>query len=132
MLETINVATAARAQLLDITREVREALLRLGAGEGLCHVFVPHTTAGITINENADPSVQRDILVYLDRLVPWQSDYAHSEGNSAAHIKASLLGSSVTVPVERGRLALGTWQGIYLAEFDGPRHRRVVVKLVTE
>ena len=127
MQQTISVNTSGRSQLLDITAEVEQALRRLQAGDGICHLFVAHTTAGITINENADPSVRRDIVAYLDRLVPWQGDYAHSEGNAAAHIKASLLGSSVTVPVQDGRLVLGTWQGIYLAEFDGPRRRQIVV-----
>ncbi|MGQ9555872.1 MAG: secondary thiamine-phosphate synthase enzyme YjbQ [Anaerolineae bacterium] len=132
MQQIISVNTSGRSQLLDITAEVEQALRRLQARDGICHLFVPHTTAGITINENADPSVRRDIVAYLDRLVPWQGDYAHSEGNAAAHIKASLLGSSVTVPVQDGRLVLGTWQGIYLAEFDGPRRRQVVVTFSAE
>jgi len=130
--ETVVVQTSARSQLVDITERVEQALRELPSRDGVCHVFVPHTTAGITINENADPSVRRDILAYLDRLVPWQGDYAHTEGNSAAHIRASLIGFSVMVPVDDGRLALGTWQGIYLAEFDGPRQRRVIVKLLAE
>ena len=132
MQETVVVQTSARSQLVDITERVEQALRELPSRDGVCHVFVPHTTAGITINENADPSVRRDILAYLDRLVPWQGDYAHTEGNSAAHIRASLIGFSVMVPVDDGRLALGTWQGIYLAEFDGPRQRRVIVKLLAE
>lgn len=128
-MQVIEVETSARSQLVDVTRKVAEAL---GAerGDGVCHVFVLHTTAGITINENADPSVGRDLLAHLERLVPWEGGYAHSEGNSAAHIKASLLGSCVSLPVQAGRLVQGTWQGIFLAEFDGPRRRRLAVQFV--
>jgi secondary thiamine-phosphate synthase enzyme len=97
--------------------------------EGICQVFVPHTTAGILINEGADPSVRRDILNQLDKIVPWSGDYQHREGNSPAHIKASLVGSSETIFIENGRLVLGTWQSIYFCEFDGPRHRQVIVKI---
>lgn len=127
MRQTITVQTASRSQLLEITAEVRGLLRRHDAREGTCHVFVPHTTAGVTINENADPSAARDMLAYLARLVPWEAGYSHGEGNSAAHIKASMVGSSVAVPVSEGRLLLGTWQGIYLAEFDGPRRRSVII-----
>jgi len=132
MIETITLQTKSRSELIDITSLVQDALSRMSTSEGICHVFVPHTTAGITINEDADPSVRHDLLTYLERLVPWQGGYTHREGNAAAHIKASLLGSSVSVPIVDGRLALGTWQGIYFAEFDGPRHRRVHVKIAAE
>jgi secondary thiamine-phosphate synthase enzyme len=101
-----------------------------GMQNGVCHVFVPHTTAGVTLNENWDPTVRADILMELDKIVPWHDNYHHAEGNAAAHIKASLVGCSQTLLVEDGRLVLGTWQGIFLAEFDGPRRRRVLVKLV--
>jgi secondary thiamine-phosphate synthase enzyme len=98
--------------------------------EGLCQVFVPHTTAGIVVNENADPDVCADMLAWLERTVPDNEDYRHAEGNSPAHLKATLVGQSATIPVERGRLALGTWQGLFLAEFDGPRERTIVVSVV--
>lgn len=130
MAEIIMVETQARSQMIDITAQVREALARISGDEGICYLFTLHTTAGITINENADPSVRRDILAHLEKLVPWQGEYNHMEGNSAAHIKAGLLGFSLAVPVENGRLLLGTWQGIYLAEFDGPRRRKVAVQFV--
>jgi secondary thiamine-phosphate synthase enzyme len=134
VIETLTVYTRARAQLLDITAEVQTALHRLASSQsdGICLVSVPHTTAGLLINENADPSVGRDLLATLDRLVPWAGDYIHSEGNAAAHVKATLVGSSVSLPVEAGQLLLGTWQGIYLAEFDGPRRRQVHIKFVAE
>ena len=124
------VQTGRREELLDISSVVLADLQRSGVREGLCHVFVPHTTAAVTINENADPSVKRDILVKLADLIPEHDNYRHLEGNSDAHLKASLLGLSVTVPVVDGRLLLGTWQGIYFAEFDGPRRRRYLVKIV--
>jgi secondary thiamine-phosphate synthase enzyme len=122
----ISVRTPERETLVDITERVEAAVSQaLPGSTGLIGVFVPHTTAGVTINEGADPSVTRDILEGLRRLVPRDAGYRHAEGNSDAHIKASLLGSSVLVPVQQGRLRLGTWQSIYLAEFDGPRNRRV-------
>jgi secondary thiamine-phosphate synthase enzyme len=96
----------------------------------MCHIFVPHTTAGLTINENADPTVQSDLLKELDKIVPWRDGYDHAEGNAAAHIKSSLVGQSHLVQIDGGRLKLGTWQGIYLAEFDGPRTRKVWVKVI--
>lgn len=114
----------------DITSEVNAALQRLGASEGICQVFVPHTTAGIVINENADPDVCADMLEWLDAAVPQHARYRHAEGNSPAHIKATLAGQSAAIPVEGGRLALGTWQGVFLAEFDGPRERTVVINVV--
>ena len=123
----VDVQTGSRTQLLDITNIVAAELARSGVKSGTCTVYMPHTTAGLTINENADPDVARDILTGLARLVPATGDYHHAEGNSDAHIKASLTGFTVTVPVIDGRLALGTWQAIYFCEFDGPRSRRVLV-----
>jgi secondary thiamine-phosphate synthase enzyme len=119
----ISVVTPARETLVDITRQIQDTLA--GSLTGVVSVFVPHTTAGITINEGADPSVACDLVDGLARLVPRDTGYRHAEGNSDAHIKTSLIGSQVTVPVEGGRLRLGTWQSVYLAEFDGPRTRRV-------
>jgi secondary thiamine-phosphate synthase enzyme len=122
---TLDVNTDERVAFVDITRKV-EALVR-DAGDGAVLVYVPHTTAGVTINEDADPSVRADLAMALDRIVPGDLPFAHLEGNSDAHTKASLMGSSLTVPVLAGALQLGTWQGIYFAEFDGPRRRRVLV-----
>jgi len=130
MIAQLEIATRSAAELVDITAEVQQTVKEKGMQSGVCHVFVPHTTAGLTLNENWDPSVRVDMLMELDKIVPWQDNYRHGEGNSAAHIKASLMGASQTILVEDGRLVLGTWQGIYLAEFDGPRRRRVLVKLV--
>ena len=122
---TLEVRTQRRVSFVDITRDVA-ALVR-DAGDGVVLVYVPHTTAGVTINENADPSVRDDLEMALQRLVPEDLPFTHAEGNSDAHTKASLMGSSVSVPVQGGALQLGTWQGIYFAEFDGPRRRRVTV-----
>jgi secondary thiamine-phosphate synthase enzyme len=125
----LGVRTSAREALVDITAQVQAAIDRERPGhDGLVHVFVPHTTAGVTINEGADPAVAKDILAALDRMVPRSAGYLHAEGNSDAHIKATLVGSQVTVPVSSGRLRLGTWQSIYFAEFDGPRSRRVWIE----
>lgn len=123
----IDIPTHARTGLLDITGIVAAELAKSGVTNGTCSVYMPHTTAGLTINENADPDVARDILAGLARLVPATGDYRHAEGNSDAHIKASLMGFSVMIPVIDGHLALGTWQAIYFCEFDGPRHRHVLV-----
>jgi len=128
----VEVPTRARTQFLDITGIVASEVAKSGVNTGICYIYVPHTTAGLTINENADPDVARDILAGLARLVPATGDYRHSEGNSDAHIKASLVGFTVNVPVIDGRLALGTWQGIYFCEFDGPRHRHVLVGVLGE
>ncbi len=128
--EQLTVKTSQRTDLVDITRQVAAVVSKARPAGGVCFVYVPHTTAGVTINENADPSVRQDIERVLERLVPWSGGYAHSEGNSAAHVKASLLGATVSIPVERGELRLGTWQGIYLCEFDGPRARQVLVKVI--
>jgi secondary thiamine-phosphate synthase enzyme len=130
-MTAFDVSTRAHTQLIDITDRVQAILHRSGIENGLCVVFVPHTTAGITIQENADPDVQRDLLALLAHTVPDElpgAGYRHSEGNSPAHVKTSLVGSSVTVLIDGGELSLGTWQGIYLCEFDGPRTRRVLVK----
>ena len=122
----ISISTPSREVLVDITQRVQGALAGSARGlSGMVGIFVPHTTAGVTINEGADPSVARDIVEGLARLVPREAGYRHGEGNSDAHIKASLIGSHVAVPVEQGRMRLGTWQSIYLAEFDGPRDRKV-------
>ncbi len=121
----INIATRERSQWVDITAKVAAEVVSSGVANGLCYIFVPHTTAGVTINENADPDVVRDLLGSLERLVPEHGAYRHREGNSDAHLKASLMGFSCVVPVVAGRLGLGTWQGIYFCEFDGPRNRRV-------
>lgn len=128
-METLDVRTSARTDLRNITSEVNAALHKSGTTDGVCVVFVAHTTAGVTINENADPAVSEDIASTLDAMVPWNGPYKHREGNSAAHVKASMVGSSVTVPVHRGNLVLGTWQGIFLCEFDGPRTRHVHIQV---
>ena len=126
---TIAIKTHRRNEFLDITEDVVKTVNQSGLQDGIVVVYVPHTTAGVTINENADPSVVHDILLTLEELVPYKrAGYQHSEGNSDSHVKASLIGSSVMVPVEGGRLSLGTWQGIYFAEFDGPRQRRCVIQ----
>jgi len=129
-MQEIEVSTRERTCMLDITGDVERAVEEIGVKEGLCTVLVPHTTAGITVNENADPSVRRDILAQLAKLVPGDGRYSHTEGNADAHIKASLMGSSVQVPVEGGKLKFGTWQGIFFCEFDGPRRRKVWVSVL--
>ena len=130
-MKVIEIKTSSRSQLVDITEKVQQAVAEFGIRDGLCYLWVPHTTAGLTINENADPSVARDILMELDRRIPWENGYAHSEGNSAAHIKSTLVGCEKTVNIENGRLALGTWQGIYFCEFAGPRKRQVWIKILS-
>lgn len=132
MVEYIAIRSLSRQQFIDITNLVQRVIDKLGIKEGVCIVYVPHTTAGITINEDADPDVIGDIGRYLDRLVPETGEFRHIEGNSPAHIKSSLVGHSVTVPVEDGKLLLGRWQGIFFCEFDGPRSRQVIVKLIRE
>lgn len=124
-MRKISVKTERREQMVDITKPVAKAVAELGATDGVATVFCPHTTAAITINENADPDVQRDILTYLAGLIPREAGFQHSEGNSDSHIKTVLTGPSTQVIVQNGRLLLGTWQGIYLCEFDGPRTREV-------
>jgi secondary thiamine-phosphate synthase enzyme len=124
---SFEVRTARRAQLLDVTARVAEAVERSGVADGVCHVFVPHTTAGVTINEGADPDVARDIEAQLGRIVPKDADYRHAEGNSDSHIKTVLAGPSAIAPVRGGKLSLGTWQAVFLCEWDGPRTRTVEV-----
>lgn len=126
----LTVKSHQQTELVDITREVLKELKAAGFSEGLCMLYVPHTTAAITINENADPSVRSDILMILNQIVPWEADYRHMEGNSPAHVKASLVGESVTIAVSGGALSLGRWQGIFFCEFDGPRTRTVNVHLL--
>ena len=130
-LYELEVNTSGREQFVDITPGINKFLSQSGVKEGACLVYVPHTTAGVTINEGADPSVVDDILMQLDKLIPWNNGYRHSEGNSAAHIKALLAGAEKTVPVTGGNLTLGTWQRIFFCEFDGPRRRKVIVKILT-
>jgi secondary thiamine-phosphate synthase enzyme len=131
MVEKFEIRTPAHSCLVDITSQVERLVRQKGTAEGICHVFVPHTTAGVTINENADPTIQSDILRELEKMVPWHDPYDHTEGNAAAHIKTSLVGSSQVAFVSGGRLQLGTWQGIFLAEFDGPRTRQVWVRVTS-
>jgi secondary thiamine-phosphate synthase enzyme len=130
MIKQIRVKTNARTELLDITQGVQRVVAESGVRSGVCYVYVPHTTSGITINENTDPNVGRDILMELNKVIPFADNYGHTEGNSAAHIKSTIVGVSKVVMVEDGRLALGTWQAIFFCEFDGPRDRRVMVKVL--
>ena len=132
MLKSLDIKTSCNSQMIDITSHIKSLIKSEKFSHGSVIVYSPHTTCGITINENADPDVREDMLVALDRIAPRRSDYKHAEGNSHAHIKASLLGSSVTVFVESATLVLGTWQGIYLCEFDGPRKRTVLLKFVPD
>ena len=129
-MENFSVKTANQTQMINITNAIQELVSNRGLQNGVVTVFIPHTTAAVTINENADPDVQRDILYEINKVIPFNDSYHHIEGNSAAHIKSSLFGASETIIVENGRLKLGTWQGIYFCEFDGPRHRQVWVQLV--
>lgn len=126
----ILVHSRAREELIKLDVQVRAAVEESGVRDGVCHVYVPHTTAGVTLNEGADPAVAADILARLTHLAPRQAGYAHAEGNADSHIKATLVGASATVPVKGGRLALGTWQSVFLCEFDGPRQRRVLVQVI--
>lgn len=130
--QVVSVETTARTQLKDITREIAQMVAQSGVESGFCHLYVPHTTAGILINENDDPDVARDIADTLDRLVPQKAAYKHFEGNADAHIKASLVGTSAVVPIEGGLLGLGRWQGIFFAEFDGPRRRQVKARITKD
>ncbi len=132
MLKEITIKTNTQTQILDITAQAQKIVEESGITEGLCCVFIPHTTAGVTINENADPSVKQDILMELNKVIPFSDNYSHLEGNSAAHIKASIIGSSVNIPVKNNNLLLGTWQGICFCEFDGPRTRKYYVKIMQD
>jgi len=127
-MKILHVRSKNRAELIDITMELQNEVQCFGMPQGLCIVYVPHTTAAVTINEGADAAVQSDILKELDKMVPWQDGYGHAEGNAAAHIKATLVGSSEMILIENGRLLLGTWQRVFFCEFDGPRNRTVYVK----
>ena len=127
--ELIGVQTGSHFEFNDITHKIEAFITKHNVKEGLCHIYIPHTTCGVTINENADPDVKRDMLMELGKIVPLSDGYSHMEGNSAAHIKSSLMGFSLSVPVLEGRLLLGTWQGIYLCEFDGPRNRKVRISV---
>ena len=127
---TLTVKSKLRTQLIDITSEIQKAVRSSGISEGLCMLYVPHTTAAITINESADPSVASDIMMVLNEVIPWKADYRHLEGNSPAHIKSTLVGSSEIIAIESGNLVLGTWQGIFFCEFDGPRTRKLHMRLM--
>lgn len=129
-MQYIHLETGRRDEMIDITGELRRLIVSAGFDQGLALVHCPHTTAGLTINEAADPMVKADLLTWLDGLAPWENNYLHAEGNSAAHFKASVMGASVSVLVEKGQLVLGQWQGIFFCEFDGPRTRRLIVKLI--
>jgi secondary thiamine-phosphate synthase enzyme len=128
MVRYINVRSKSRIEFIDVTEMVQGVVSEAGIKDGICCLYVPHTTAGITINEGADPSVQRDIQNTLNRLAPQDTNYFHREGNADAHIKSTLVGASVNVIIDDGKLLLGTWQSVFFCEFDGPRHRRIAVK----
>jgi secondary thiamine-phosphate synthase enzyme len=132
MMQTFQVRTSTQTEFIDITLSVQEAVKKTGVEDGICIIFIPHTTAAVTINENADPSVVQDIVMELNKMVPFKDQYHHMEGNSPAHIKTSLVGCSQIVFIESGKLVLGTWQGIFFCEFDGPRNRKVYVKMIPD
>jgi secondary thiamine-phosphate synthase enzyme len=129
MKYSLEVKTSSSTQMLDITKDIEKIIKESEIKNGSCIVFIPHTTAAVTINENADPDVQKDFIKAINKIVPWDDDYLHMEGNSAAHLKASMIGFSEQLMVEKGRILLGTWQGIYFVEFDGPRNRKVWVSI---
>jgi len=129
-MDIIEIRTRAKEEFVDLTAEVGRVVTGSGVASGICVITVPHTTAGVTVNENADPDVRADLLMTLRRIVPDALPYAHAEGNSPAHVKASLVGSSVTLVIESGRLKLGTWQGVFFCEFDGPRTRNVWIQII--
>jgi secondary thiamine-phosphate synthase enzyme len=128
----LSVKTRETTELVDITSDINRLVQKSGVGQGLCMLFVPHTTAAVTINESADPSVKSDMLMILNQIIPWEADYRHLEGNSAAHIKTTLVGSSELIAIENQQLVLGTWQGVFFCEFDGPRSRKLQVRIVEE
>jgi secondary thiamine-phosphate synthase enzyme len=128
----LSVKTSSRTELIDITSQIAKFVKESGVTEGLCLLYVPHTTGAVTINESADASVKGDILMVLNQIVPWEADYRHLEGNSPAHVKATLVGASETVVIEKGALVLGTWQGIFFCEFDGPRTRKLHIRIIEE
>ena len=126
----LSVKTKSRTELIDITSQIAEQVRQSGVSDGLCMLYVPHTTGAVTINESADPSVRGDIQMVLNQIVPWEANYKHLEGNSPAHVKATLVGASELVAIENGVLVLGTWQGIFFCEFDGPRTRKIHVRIL--
>ena len=128
----LSVKTSSKTELIDITSKVAKWVKDSGVSEGLCMLYVPHTTAAVTINESADPSVRGDIMMVLNQIIPWDANYKHLEGNSPAHIKSTLVGASELVAIENGSLVLGTWQGLFFCEFDGPRTRKVHVRIIDE
>jgi secondary thiamine-phosphate synthase enzyme len=132
MIKQLRVKTQLRTDLIDITQGVQRIVSESGVRSGICYIHVPHTTAAITINENSDTNVGRDILKELNQIIPFDNHYSHMEGNSAAHIKSSIIGVSIALMVEEGRIALGTWQAVFFCEFDGPRDRRVLVKVTAD
>ena len=132
MIKKLEVKTSRRSEMIDITGQVQTVVTQSKLSSGICTIYIPHTTAAVTINENADPSVKKDILEFLERNVPHHSNYHHTEGNADSHIKASLVGSSASVLFEEGKLMLGTWQGLFFCEFDGPRQRQVWMKLTAD
>lgn len=132
MIQRLSVRTRSKVEFQDITSKVQELVRSSGVESGICYIFVPHTTAGVTVNEHADPSVAEDIETQLHLMVPQGSDYRHLEGNAPAHIKAVLVGNSETLLVDRGKILLGTWQGVFFCEFDGPRDRTTIVKIVPD
>ena len=129
-MEKFAVSSNQQTQIIDITAQLQSIVSTSGIQEGICNVFIPHTTAGITINENADPDVKTDMLMEINKIIPFRDNYRHMEGNSAAHIKASLFGNSQVILIQNGRIQLGTWQGVFFCEFDGPRSRKVWVHLI--
>lgn len=132
MLKQIEISTSSRTEMVDITSQVEKIVKESGIKEGICYIFVPHTTAAVTINENYDPSVKSDIIKELNKIVPFDDNYSHTEGNSAAHIKASIIGTSEIVIISDGKILLGTWQGIFFCEFDGGRRRKIFLKIEGE
>lgn len=130
MIYKIDVMTRTRTEFADVTSQIQEIIVQSEVKEGICYLYVPHTTAAVTINESADRNVVEDIIFMLNKIIPFESKYLHAEGNSAAHIKASIIGPSESIPIENGRLMLGTWQGLFFCEFDGPKRRRMLVKVM--
>ena len=128
----LSVKTSGRTELVDITTKIAKLVKESGVSEGLCMLYVPHTTAAVTINESADPSVKGDILMVLNQVIPWDANYKHLEGNSPAHVKSTLVGASELVAIENSALVLGTWQGLFFCEFDGPRTRKVHVRIIEQ
>ena len=128
----LTVKSESKTELIDVTSEVQKLVQEAGLTDGVCMLYVPHTTAGVTINESADPSVKADIMMVLNKIVPWEAGYRHSEGNSPAHVKSTLIGASELVAVEDGKLVLGTWQGVFFCEFDGPRNRKLHLRFLPE